>query len=187
MQVAVLNQQFATYVYWPPWPRLRILSLSITLVCEFPSIISPHIIDWYLDCGMTHLTNDAIRKSLKAADLGDVRVPLLASGVASRFLSNITLFEFYNSLDLIFPKYTVSNSGTRTNWIRWNLVKSWSEFVREWITSFQKTQLIIIANSLKQSVIDDVELLKASPYISKEIKVHGYVWDMLESGTLIAV
>jgi hypothetical protein len=42
-------------------------------------------------------------------------------------------------------------------------------------------------NSLKQSVIDDVEFLKSSPYISKEIKVHGYVMDMLETGALIPV
>jgi hypothetical protein len=42
-------------------------------------------------------------------------------------------------------------------------------------------------NSLKQSVKDDVAFLEASPYIKKGIKVHGYVFDMLESGLLIPV
>jgi hypothetical protein len=42
-------------------------------------------------------------------------------------------------------------------------------------------------HSLKKSIKDDVEFLKNSIYIGKEVKVHGYVFDLLESGQLFPV
>jgi carbonic anhydrase len=41
--------------------------------------------------------------------------------------------------------------------------------------------------SLKKSVEEDVDFLKNSPYIKKDIKVHGYVFDLLDKGILIPV
>jgi len=96
---------------------------DISVLCSMAKITDLIVIH-HVDCGMTHLTNDAIRKSLKSAGLGDEKLDTM---------------EFGEILDL------------------------------------------------KQSVIDDVEFLKSSPYISKEIKVHGYVMDLLKSGSLIPV
>jgi carbonic anhydrase len=45
----------------------------------------------------------------------------------------------------------------------------------------------MLFGSLKQSVKDDVEFLKTSSYIGKEVRVHGFVFDLLESGQLIPV
>ena len=41
--------------------------------------------------------------------------------------------------------------------------------------------------SLKESVREDIAFLKASPYIKKSIKLHEYVFDLLDSGRLTKV
>jgi carbonic anhydrase len=53
----------------------------------------------------------------------------------------------------------------------------------EKVDSFEFGEIL----DLEQSVRDDIKFLKASPYIKKEIRVSGYVFDLLKTGKLIAV
>lgn len=53
----------------------------------------------------------------------------------------------------------------------------------EKVDSFEFGEIL----DLEQSVRDDVKFLKASPYIKKEIRVSGYVFDLLKTGKLTAV
>jgi carbonic anhydrase len=45
----------------------------------------------------------------------------------------------------------------------------------------------LIDGSLEQSVKDDVAFLKSSPYIPNTVSVHGYVFDLLKTGSLTKV
>ena len=39
---------------------------------------------------------------------------------------------------------------------------------------------------MKQSILDDMDMVKASPYLRKDLKVHGFLFDIIK-GTVTDV